>query len=486
MSDLVPFGRRVRELAQEFGDNTAVTCVSRAGIRRTLSWTELDERSTQFARLLAGRGLKTNDRLLLGIGNSPELVIAIFAGWKVGATVIPMRPSLPEWESQRVIAAADAAIIIRADAMDLFEKSLTYPTEPVPDAVAAHASGICSSGSTGSPKVIVRQTASLWNPASPKVPIAGSWASVSPEQLILTPGPIYHNNGFSFTNDILAGNPVVILEEFTAELALDVVEHLRVTGFVATTILLQRMSRVPDVDSRDLSSIEWVLQGGSFLPTWLAKHWMSLIGEQRFFVCYGQSERVGVTACRGDEWLSHESTVGKPYAGTSVRILDENLLPVPVGTIGEVYLRPAGGAKHTYLGNATQAPVTAEGYTTVGDMGWLDEEGYLYLSDRRVDLIKSGGVNVFPAEIEAALSEHPDIADVVVVGVRDEEWGHRVHAVVQPREGASLTAAEVVGYAKSKLTNYKVPRTVSIVDRIPRTEATKINRKALAETYGGG
>ena len=145
-------------------------------------------------------------------------------------------------------------------------------------------------------------------------------------------------------------------------------------------------------------------------------------------MAYGSTEALGLTVLTGDEWMQHQGSVGRGFMGAEIRILDDEDHDVPVGEIGNIYVRSPNYEGATYLGKAPQIPMTDDGFGTVGDMGYLDDEGYLYLADRRVDLIITGGANVFPAEVEAALIDHPQIADVVVVGLKDEEWGRRVHA----------------------------------------------------------
>ena len=194
---------------------------------------------------------------------------------------------------------------------------------------------------------------------------------------------------------------------------------------------------------------------------------------------YGASETIGIVVCRGDQWLAHPGTLGKGLNDTEIRVLGPDGEQLPPGEIGSIYLRTATGPLAAYLGNDV-APMesTADGFTSVGDMGWLDEDGFLFMADRRVDMIVTGGVNVFPAEVEAALSGHPGIADVVVVGLRDPSWGRRVHAIVQ-RGDPALATEDVVAFAKERLAPYKVPKTVEFVASIPRTEAMKFNRAAL-------
>jgi bile acid-coenzyme A ligase len=296
---------------------------------------------------------------------------------------------------------------------------------------------------------------------------------------------MYHVNAFATLHSMLAGDRLVVLEKFDARRAVEVIEKHRITTFTATPTMLQRIADVPGVDDRDLSSLEWILQGAAPMPPSLVHRWAGLIGVERIIMAYGSTEGFGLTALRGDEWMTHQGSVGKPLPGTEVRILGEDEKEVPAGEIGDVFLRSANSGS-TYLGDVPQARRTADGFATMGDLGHLDEEGYLYLADRRSDLIITGGANVFPAEVESALIDHPKIADVVVIGLRDPEWGRRVHAIIEPADPQSPpAAAEVITYAKSRLAAYKVPKTIEIVDAIPRSEATKVNRGRLIEARGG-
>jgi bile acid-coenzyme A ligase len=260
-----------------------------------------------------------------------------------------------------------------------------------------------------------------------------------------------------------------------------------VSNFTATPTMLQRIADLPGIDDRDLSSIEWFIQGAAPMPPALVHRWAGMVGADRILMAYGMTEGLGLTALTGTEWMDHQGTVGRGIRGTELRILDEDQNELPPGEIGDIYLRSlALGGGYEYLGNAPRLRSTADGFQTAGDMGYLDEDGYLYLVDRRVDMIITGGANVFPAEVEYALIEHPAVADVVVVGLQDPEWGRRVHAIVQPAtHTATPTEAELITYAKTRLASYKVPKTVEFVEEIPRSAATKVNRGALVEARGG-
>jgi bile acid-coenzyme A ligase len=262
----------------------------------------------------------------------------------------------------------------------------------------------------------------------------------------------------------------------------ETVEREGVTGFMAPTPMLLRLARHPGLRRERFDSIEWVQHGASPLPDWLARFWIDFLGPERFFTSYGAAEAVGVVACRGEEWLAHPGTLGRGALGTDVVVLDDEGRRLAPHEIGQIYLRRPGGPSGTYAGRGV-APlaIDPDGFASVGDLGWLDEDGFVYLSDRRVDLIVSGGANVYPAEVEAAVGEHPDVDDVVVIGLPDEEWGKRVHAIVQRAPAAALTEEDVRTFVRARLARYKVPKTVEFVEQIPRSAATKVNRAALIE-----
>jgi bile acid-coenzyme A ligase len=184
--------------------------------------------------------------------------------------------------------------------------------------------------------------------------------------------------------------------------------------------------------------------------------------------------------------LTHEGSVGPGYRETEIRILGDDGNDLPTGEIGHIFMRSPVYNGAVYLGAAPQLHMTDDGFGTVGDMGYVDRDGYLYVVDRRVDLIITGGANVFPAEVEAALADHPKIADVVVVGLKDAEWGRRVHAIIEPVDRDDPpTLDEVREYARARLLPYKVPKTIEHVDAMPRSEAMKINRGRLVDARGG-
>lgn len=490
MGDETSIARRIVELAGAAGATEPVLWhLGADGGEMAFGWDDLHRASSRLAAALRDRGAVQGDRIGIGLRNSPQLVLAALAAWKLGAVPVPMRWDLPEWELERLRAAVAARVHLgEADVAWIDATAVDGGAAAVdlPDVVAPMTHGICSSGSTGLPKIILSRRPGIFD-AVFTTPFAESWGRAIPRpQHILVLGPMYHVNGFTALYNLLAGDRALVMERFDAARAVDAIERHRISTFNCTPTMLKRIADLPEIDDRDLSSIEWITQGAAPMPPSLVHRWAGLVGAERLIMAYGMSEGLGITAIRADEWMTREGSVGRPMRETEVRVLDPDGRDLPPGEIGEIYLRSPTYGGSTYLGGAPPLPATTDGFHSVGDVGHLDADGFLYLVDRRVDMIITGGANVFPAEVEIALIDHPAIADVVVVGLRDEEWGRRVHAIVQPADPAAPpTADEVRAYAKGRLHPFKVPKSVEIVDEIPRSAATKVNRGALVAARGG-
>ncbi|MGB7051292.1 MAG: AMP-binding protein [Acidimicrobiales bacterium] len=474
-----PYGTQIRWLAETYPDMVAVSVVAEDGSTTHLDWRTLDRRSNQVARAFLAEGVGLGGRVGLELPNSVEIVEAVLACWKIGASPVPVRWDLPDWERARVAGVLDAALLVGRENVDLFEWSRELSDEPHPEVIAPAVNGICSSGSTGTPKIIMDNSPAVMAPST-TLPFPANWGVDVGRQVILVPTAIYHTNGFAQFTYLLTGDSLVIMTKFDAALALDLIEREKITAFTATPTMLARMARVPGIEQRDFSSVVWVQQGAAVFPPSLARFWIEILGGERLYMCYGMTERLGLTAIRGDEWLQHPGSIGRGFRDTELRILDDRQRDLPAGEVGEIYLRSATTGRYGYLGASQGLPMTKDGFATAGDLGRLDEDGYCYIADRRVDMIVTGGANVFPAEVEAALSEHREIADVVVVGLPDPEWGRRVHAIIEPHHpDAPPSVEDVRAFAKERLAPYKVPKTVEFVDAIPRSAATKVNRAQL-------
>jgi bile acid-coenzyme A ligase len=350
-----------------------------------------------------------------------------------------------------------------------------FDPAPLASKAARSWKAIASGGSTGLPKLIVTHAPALTDPLS------AGYALQRPEDTVLIPSPLYHNAAFSAAHHALfAGGHVVNMTKFDAEHALQLIDRHRVTHVVFVPTMMNRIWRLPpEVRNRyDLSSLRVVLHLGAPCPIWLKEQWIDWLGPDRLFEVYAGTEGVGATLISGREWLTHRGSVGRPARGAEMKILDDDGHPCATGEVGEIYFRPdpARGDFH-YLG----ADARRRGdWVSLGDLGRVDGEGYLYLADRRTDMIVSGGVNLYPAEIEAAIERHPEVVASVVVGLPDDDLGQRAHAIVQvPPSASALNQDRLVEFLKEQTVRYKIPRSFEFVTHALRDEAGKARRSQL-------
>ena len=496
MADQISYGRRLTMLAaQHADDDVAVVFAAEDGSEQPITWKELEARSNQVAHFLAGRGVGQDDVVVVALRNSPEHLFSGFGAWKLGASVLPLRWDLPEWERDRLLAVATEANgkvvvagwenaapgTITPDGIHATKNLSSDPPEQ--DGIPPYTRLIATSGATGSPKIVVTPSPGVMALDDQLTQVMQA-AEGAP---YLTTSPLYHVNGFAYAyNPLLGNNPIVLMERFEAARAVDLIErhHIAYTCMVPT--MLMRVARLDDVQSRDFSSIERIVYGGASIPEWVVRAWFELVPPERFAFTYGGSEGHGLVMTTGDQWLEHPGTVGKPLFGEA-KILDEDGNELPTGEIGEIFLGGAAtGPSFRYIGQPTPEGAPG-GFGSFGDMGYVDEDGFIYIADRRRDMIVTGGANVYPAEVEAVLTEHPGVLDVVVIGLPDPEWGHRVHAIVEARDPAHPpTTDELREHSKARLSSYKVPKTYETVEQIPRSGAGKVNRSGLVEERASG
>jgi bile acid-coenzyme A ligase len=485
MGEVVSFGCQLARMAADRRGQSAIVHVGSNGQERDVTWLELDRRSNQVARLLQRRGVGQGAIVVVALRNSPEHFFTDFAAWRLGATVLPLRWDLPSWERDRLLQLTRPAAVVAAwdDAppgtlspKDLDETEV-LDGGTLPDRIADPVRMIASSGSSGRPKLIV----------TPLPGVVGADAMSQSANVLQSRGrttelvvsPLYHTNGFSCFNGLLEGQRLVVMERFDARLAIDLIERHHVNSAIMVPTMLKRIAEVPDVRSRDFSSVDAVMYGGAPIAHWVVRAWLDMVGPEHFVLSYGGTEAVGLTLARGNEWLGHVGTVGRPV-DCDLKIVDDNGRALPPGSVGAVYLRRHGVPVARYVGTEDLA-VDDEGFATFGDLGWLDDDGYLYIADRRSDMIVTGGANVYPAEVETVLAEHRGVADVVVVGIPDADWGHRVHAIVEPADHTMPPDHdELRAHVRARLAAYKVPKSVEIVEHIGRTDAGKVNRTSMA------
>ncbi len=483
MRDFLPIGDVPGHYARAFGHDR--WCLDHDG--EALSWGELERRANQRAWALSAQGVGQDDLIVLALPNGNALFELTFALWKLGATPCMISWKLPFAEVRQILEVARPREVIAVDPeLSAAVGALPFTIgldndrrDPYPTRIAKHWKAIPSGGSTGRPKIIVDHSPAVLDLATP--PILGL-----PEgKTVLNPGPCYHNAPFLFSHAALGrGNSVVGMTKFDPLRALQLIEKHRVAWVNFVPTMMNRMWRLPEEErSRfDLSSLEAVWHMAAPMPQWLKQAWIEWIGAEKIWELYGGTEALGSTIINGTEWLDHRGSVGRPV-NAELRILDEEGERLPAGEIGEIFLKPNEGSVGGYHYLGAMAKSTPDGFQSLGDFGWVDADGYLYIADRRTDLIISGGANIYPAEVESALMQHPAVECAVVIGLPDDDLGARVHAIVQrdrTRPG-ELSAEELAAFAAQLLVRYKVPRSFEITDEPLRDEAGKVRRSALRE-----
>ena len=472
---LLSISRCVTELARRDPDRVAVRDSTRA-----LTRGRLDARTNRLARAYAGLGVRAGDLVTVALPNGVEFVEACVAVWKLGATPQPVSSRLPAFEREAVVELADSRLVVGAEVAGRtclpagWQPDASLDDGLLPDAVSAEWKAPTSGGSTGRPKLIVATVPGLFDPDVPAV------GYLRAEDVQLVPGPLYHNGPFMYAfRGLLCGHTVVVMERFDAERTLALVQEHAVGFAMVVPTMMHRIWRLPtEVRERyDVSSLHTVLHLGAACPPWLKRAWIDWLGPDRVLELYAGTEGNGITVITGQEWLERPGSVGRPALGSRVRVLDpETGQDVPSGEVGEVFLMPATGPGTTYRYVGAQAR-SVDGWETLGDLGRLDEDGYLYLSDRSADLVVTGGSNVYPAEVEAALDSHPAVRSSAVVGLPDDELGERVHALVDAPDGVDVD--ELLRHVQARLVRYKVPRTVELVDGPLRADDGKVRRSQL-------
>jgi bile acid-coenzyme A ligase len=228
----------------------------------------------------------------------------------------------------------------------------------------------------------------------------------------------------------------------------------------------------------DVSSLQVVWHLSAPCPPWLKEAWIDWLGAEKIFELYGGTEAQASTIISGTQWLAHRGSVGRPVTG-EIKIVGTDGVELPAREVGEVYLRPSDPATKTYRYIGAQAKTLGDGWESLGDMGWVDEDGFLYLTDRETDMVLVGGSNVYPAEVEAALDEHPRVRSSCVIGLPDDDLGNRVHAIVQTDDGTAVELDELRSFLGERLVRYKVPRSFEFVTEPIRDDAGKVRRSAL-------
>jgi len=451
----------------------------------TLTRGELDRRANRMARALAALGVEPDDFVSIVLPNGFMHHILAFAIWKLGATPLPLAAKLPDIELRAIVELAKPKLVVGPDPARLpgfkvipqITPDPGLSDAPLPEKIAKAWKAITSGGSTGRPKVIVDA-----GPSTSVVIQPDRLLKIEPDDVMLHPAPIYHNATFAQTNwGLCWGAHVIEVGKFDALEWLKLVERYKVRWAYLVPTMMSRIWNLPAEEKAkyDLSSLRVVIHMAAPCPPWLKQAWIDWLGPERIWEVYAGTEALGGTLLSGQEWLDHPGTVGKPRGET--KILGEDGVELPVGEVGEIFFRTPGGPGSTYRYIGAEMR-QKNGWETLGDMGRLDAEGYLYLADRRTDMIVTGGANVFPAEIESALEAHPAVATSAVVGLPHADFGRVPHAIISLRPGAQPpTADSLEAFLAERLARYKLPYTFEISDEPLRDDAGKMRRTALRD-----
>jgi acyl-CoA synthetase (AMP-forming)/AMP-acid ligase II len=469
----------------------------------------------RLANGLRALGFERGERLVWCGPNSREVLATIHAARKAGLVAVPLAYRFTAEEMHYVIDNAEAALVVVdaeqagrvaeiRDRLPRVREVVVYRGEPFPGARAwdevlaagseeepvdgtgdsAGATMIYTSGTTGKPKGAMR---SRTDPALVLALVAELRLRPG-EEVHVTTGPLYHSGPLAWaTLTHTLGGTVVVMRKFDAERWVDLVTRYRVTNtFSAPTQLKRIVSLPPDVLARlDISSMRSLVANAAPVPYSLKREIVEKLGDWFLFEVYGSTELGVDTVLPPEDQLRKPGSCGRPYGGIRIRIVGEDGRELPPGEVGEVFVATPLAMDGYHRSPEQLAELDGE-WKSVGDMGYLDEEGYLYICDRKKDMIISGGVNIYPAEIEAVLHAHPDVMDVAVFGIPNEEWGESVHAVVVPRPGADLDLAALEAYAAEHLAGYKRPRSWELRDELPRTESGKLLKRVLRDEHWKG
>ena len=478
---------------------------------RELVYGDLDQRSNRLAHALRASGVGAGTRVAYLDRSSPEVIELLFAASKIGAVLVPLNWRLAPPELAAVVADARAPVLIAGPAYREVAVDVLERLSPAPDLVvvgegyegwlAAHEPRdpggrgqagdvivqMYTSGTTGVPKGVLTTHRNLAVTAQTSLRWAFDERSVS-----LTPLPMFHIGGIGWTYcGLWHGATTILVRDFEPTGVLDILERRRVTNVVLVPTMLQMLTAVPGAAKRDYSALRSIAYGAAPITTPVLKATLQTFG-CALLGLYGLTESTGGVVALEPE--DHDPggprehllrSAGRPYPWVELRIADPATGgPMGADVVGEVWLRGPNVTPGYFNRPAeTGAALTPDGWLRTGDGGYVDEDGYLFLTDRIKDMIVTGGENVYPVEVEEALAQHADVADVAVIGVPHPHWGEAVKALVVPRPGARTGPDDLIAFARERLAGYKLPRSVDFVTELPRTPSGKVLKRELRERW---
>ena len=489
-----------------------------ASTGEAITYSEFERRSNRLAHLLRSLGLQPGDHFSIFMENHPRYLECNAAGERAGLYYTCINSFLKSEEAAYILDNSESKVLITSAAKletaraalkqcskvslclvvdevrlqegeaNLDDATADFPAEPIPDECLGGAM-LYSSGTTGKPKGVLRPLPDV-GPHQP-LPIYDFVAKLwryRENMVYLSPAPLYHAAPHVAVNLTLRlGGTAIIMERFEPESYLHLVEKYKVTHTQLVPTMFSRMLKLPEEDRNgyDLSCLEVAVHAAAPCPVpvkeQMIEWWGPIIHEY-----YGATEGLGFTACDSEEWLAHRGTVGKVMFG-DLHILDENMQPCPEGTPGTVWFTTASDFEYFNDPDRTAEATSPDGsMTTVGDMGYVDGDGFLYLTDRAAFMIVSGGVNIYPQESENLLITHPKVADAAVFGVPNPEFGEEVKAVVQLMPGHEPSArmvAELINFCEEHLAKIKCPRSIDFERKLPRLPTGKLYKRELRDRY---
>jgi bile acid-coenzyme A ligase len=470
---------RLRERAIHAPAEAALVIYGAGKSSDTWTWARLDRVTAGIADVLSTAATSPGKCMSMAVvGNGPQDIVNLIGMLRLDLPLAVVSARAPELETASLCAALARRgydiISIRETAAHV-ERSCFPVRDPLPSESLLVPTG----GSTARPKVVIDP----WlrsvgrRPRQVRPSSAMNWR---PGQRQLIIGPLYHAAPLTFFVEGLSdGNTLLAPRAFDADEALEAVREWQVEWLHATPYHLRHLAIALDQAPTDLSSVRGLVHLAAACPAQLKRDWLSALRPDRVFEMYGATEGIGLTIARGDEWLRRPGTVGRGFF-THIRILDADGRRVPAGETGHIYMRSGPRARRFYLDAGDPISTTADGFASVGDRGWVDDQGYLYLAARQLKRVQVGGETVDPGEVESVLASHPAVIEAAVMGIPDERLGESLVAVVVVTDASHWDSKSMKRYLRERLARYKVPRVIRFVDQVPHTETGKIDRRRLA------
>ena len=503
---------------KKFPDKPAIVMLSSGKI---VTHGELNDLSNQGAQLFRSLGLKPGDSIAFMLENHHLFFPIAFAAWRSGLRYTAISWRLQPAEVEYIVKDCEAKVFITSKFLEetaanleevlggvkkfmldgtssgynSYEESIaSMPAEPVEDECQG-GSMLYSSGTTGRPKGIYRELQLNPLPYTQEEDDLGLGRVVEgvyggdENTVYLSPAPLYHSAPLGFNTGFLSlGGTSIVMEKFDPEAALKAIQDYKVTHSQWVPTMFVRFLKTDESlrSAYDLSSHKVAIHAAAPCPIAIKENMINWWGPI-LFEYYAGTEFNGMTIVNSEEWMEHKGTVGRPLVG-ELHILDDEGNEVPSGETGGIYFGGETATSFEYHNDQekTQSAISKEGYSTLGDIGYVDDEGYLYLTDRKAFMIISGGVNIYPKETEDALIMHPKVADVAVFGVPHPEMGEEVKAVVQPANMSDIgedLEAELIAFCKEKISHVKCPRSVDFEEELPRHPTGKLYKRLLKDRY---